>query len=84
MFIENNILGEEGRAGDRRRASASARLLSPNVAEQVITGKLEVKKGGQLVQECTVFNSDIRGFTAHERGHVRRDASSRCSTSTSS
>jgi class 3 adenylate cyclase len=29
----------------------------------VISGQLEVKPGGQLVEECTVFNSDIRGFT---------------------
>jgi adenylate cyclase len=43
-------------------------LLSPNVAEQVISGKLEVKQGGQLVKECTVFNSDIRGFTTMSEG----------------
>src|SRR5579863_4156608 len=29
----------------------------------MMSGKLEVKKGGQLVQELSVFNSDIRGFT---------------------
>src|SRR5204863_9248928 len=40
-----------------------SRLLSPNVAERVISGQLEIKKGGELVRECTVFNSDIRGFT---------------------
>ena len=45
-----------------------SRLLSPNVAEQVISGKLEVKKGGQLVRECTIFNSDIRGFTRMSEG----------------
>ena len=83
MFIENNILAKkvEQEIVTRERFT---RLVSPNVAEQVISGKLEVKKGGQLVQECTVFNSDIRGFTRDERGHRRRDASSRCSTSTSS
>ena len=43
-------------------------MLSPNVAEQVISGKLEVKKGGVQVQSCTVFNSDIRGFTAMSEG----------------
>ena len=45
-----------------------SRLLSPNVAEQVLSGKLEVKKGGVHVPECTVFNSDIRGFTRMSEG----------------
>jgi len=39
------------------------RLLSPAIAEQVIAGKVEVEKGGQ-VRETTVLFSDIRGFTA--------------------
>ena len=62
MFIENNALAKkiEKELVTRERFS---RLLSPNVAERVISGELEVKKGGELVQECTVFNSDIRGFT---------------------
>jgi adenylate cyclase len=61
-FIEINILAKkiEREILTRERFS---RLLSPNVAERVISGKLEVKKGGELVHECTVFNSDIRGFT---------------------
>lgn len=54
MFIEINILG-----GHRDRLS---RLLSPNVAERVISGELEVRPGGSRM-ECTVYNSDIRGFT---------------------
>lgn len=63
MFIEINILGKkiEQEIVNRERFS---RLLSPNVAERVLSGELEVKKGGQLVEICTVFNSDIRGFTA--------------------
>jgi adenylate cyclase len=62
MFIEINILAKkiELEIVNRERFR---RLLSPNVAERVISGELEVKKGGQLVAECTVFNSDIRGFT---------------------
>jgi len=62
MFIENNALAKkiEQELVTRERFS---RLLSPNVAERVISGELEVKKGGELVEECTVFNSDIRGFT---------------------
>ncbi len=39
------------------------RLLSPAIAEQVIGGKVEVKKGGEL-RETTVLFTDIRGFTA--------------------
>ncbi len=62
MFIEINILAKkiEREIVTRERFS---RLLSPNVAERVISGQLEIKKGGDLVRECTVFNSDIRGFT---------------------
>ena len=67
MFIEINILGSkiEQEIINRERFS---RLLSPNVAERVLSGELEVKKGGQLVEECTVFNSDIRGFTRMSEG----------------
>jgi adenylate cyclase len=39
------------------------RLLSPDIAEQVLSGHLEVKKGGEL-RETTVLFADIRGFTA--------------------
>jgi adenylate cyclase len=62
MFIEINILGKkiENEIVKRERFS---RLLSPNIAERVLNGQLEVKPGGQRVEECTVFNSDIRGFT---------------------
>ena len=38
------------------------------MAERVIAGQLEIKKGGELVRECTVFNSDIRGFTRMSDG----------------
>ncbi len=67
MFIEINILGKkiEQEIVNRERFS---RLLSPNVAERVMSGELEVKKGGQLVTDCTVFNSDIRGFTPMSEG----------------
>ena len=39
------------------------RLLSPAIAQQVIEGKVEVKKGGEE-RNTTVLFSDIRGFTA--------------------
>ncbi len=67
MFIEINILGRkvEQEIVARERFS---RLLSPNVAEKVLSGEMVVKRGGQLVQNCTVFNSDIRGFTTMSEG----------------
>ncbi|HJX52306.1 MAG TPA: adenylate/guanylate cyclase domain-containing protein, partial [Polyangia bacterium] len=39
------------------------RLLSPNLVEQVVSGKLQLEKGGAL-SEVTLLFSDIRGFTA--------------------
>ncbi len=67
MFIENTLLAKkiEQEIVSRERFS---RLLSPNVAEQVLSGKLEIKKGGISIPECTVFNSDIRGFTSMSEG----------------
>lgn len=63
MFIEINILGKkvENEIVARERFS---RMVAPNIADLVISGELEVKQGGQRVEQCTVFNSDIRGFTA--------------------
>jgi adenylate cyclase len=39
------------------------RLLSPAIAELVVSGEVAVEKGGQA-RDATVFFSDIRGFTA--------------------
>jgi adenylate cyclase len=39
------------------------RLLSPAIAELVLSGEVEVQKGGQS-RDISVFFSDIRGFTA--------------------
>jgi adenylate cyclase len=63
MFIEINILAKkvENEILTRERFS---RMVAPNIAERVMQGLLEVKPGGQRVEQCTVFNSDIRGFTA--------------------
>jgi adenylate cyclase len=67
MFIENTMLAKKVEQEIVLR-DRFVRLVAPNVAEQMISGKLEVKKGGQLVQELSVFNSDIRGFTAMSEG----------------
>jgi adenylate cyclase len=67
MFIENTLLAKKIEQEIITRTRFS-RLLSPNVAEQVMSGKLEIKKGGVNVAACTVFNSDIRGFTRMSEG----------------
>ncbi|MGH7439410.1 MAG: FHA domain-containing protein, partial [Polyangiaceae bacterium] len=66
MFLENLVLAKrvEQEIVVRDRF---ARLVAPNVAEMMASGKLEVKKGG-VTQDLTVFNSDIRGFTAMSEG----------------
>jgi adenylate cyclase len=67
MFIENTILARKVEQEIVLR-DRFARLVAPNVAEQMMSGKLEVTKGGQLIQELTVYNSDIRGFTRMSEG----------------
>ena len=62
MFLANTRLttriNEEVLARER-----FARTLSPNLAERVRSGALEVKQGGVFIPGCAVLNSDIRGFT---------------------
>jgi adenylate cyclase len=67
MFIENTMLAKRVEQELLLR-NTFMRLVAPNVAEQMVSGKLQVKPGGQLVQELTIFNSDIRGFTAMSEG----------------
>ncbi len=62
MLISNTLLAHKVQQEIMTRDQFS-RLLSPNVAEQVISGKLDIKKGGIRVPLATVFNSDLRGFT---------------------
>jgi adenylate cyclase len=62
MLISNTLLGLKVQQEIMTRDRFS-RLLSPNVAEQVISGKLDIRKGGIQVPIATVFNSDLRGFT---------------------
>jgi adenylate cyclase len=49
------------------------RLLPPEIVEQVISGKVQLQRGGEL-RETTVLFSDIRGFTRwteqHQPSHI--------------
>jgi adenylate cyclase len=67
LFIANTLLSHKIEHETRTRERLS-RLLSPNVAEQVVRGEVDVKQGGMFVPWCTVFNSDIRGFTRMSEG----------------
>jgi adenylate cyclase len=48
------------------------RLLSPAIAELVVSGEVEVAKGGQS-RQASVFFSDIRGFTAMSEKRSAQD-----------
>ena len=48
------------------------RLLSPAIAEQVMSGEVEVKKGGEL-REATILFTDIRGFTGMSESYAPHD-----------
>lgn len=62
VAIQNSLYAKkiEQEAVTRQRFE---RLLSPAIAELVVSGEVAVEKGGQL-RDTTVFFSDIRGFTA--------------------
>lgn len=62
MFIANIRLAKKLEEEAVTRENLQ-RMLSPNLAEQVISGKLEVKKGGES-RFATVLFADIRGFTS--------------------
>ncbi|NLY94700.1 MAG: FHA domain-containing protein [Myxococcales bacterium] len=70
IAIQNSLYAKklEAEAVTRERFQ---RLLSPAIAEQVLSGSVEVKKYGEL-RETTVLFSDIRGFTSmSERSDAR-------------
>ena len=62
QFIKNSEMAKkiETAAATRERFQ---RLLSPDLAEMVVSGQLTVEKGGET-REATVLFADIRGFTA--------------------
>src|SRR5205814_6165080 len=62
VAIQNARLAKNIEVETRTRAQFQ-RLLSPNLVEQLVAGKLHLEKGGEL-REVTILISDIRGFTA--------------------
>jgi adenylate cyclase len=71
LFIENAALAKQS----EREAVARERfqrLLSPQVAQLVMSGRVEVKQGGDP-RETTMLFSDIRGFTSMSEGMVAGD-----------
>jgi adenylate cyclase len=62
IAIQNSLFARklEREAVTRERFQ---RLLSPQIAQQVLDGKVEIAKGGEA-RQTTVLFSDIRGFTS--------------------
>ncbi len=84
LLILTGLAAQAGRAIDNSykakeiERSALARrdferLLPPEIVEQVISGKVQLQRGGEL-RETTVLFSDIRGFTQwsekHQPAHI--------------
>ncbi len=70
-FLENRRMAKriEEEAITREKFQ---RLLSPVLAEQVVSGKLEVKRGGQA-HDATVLFADIRGFTSMSESRTAQE-----------
>lgn len=62
VAIQNARLAKKIETESKTRAQFQ-RLLSPNLVEQLVAGKLHLEKGGEL-REVTILISDIRGFTS--------------------
>ena len=62
VAIHNSQLARKIEQEAKTRAQFQ-RLLSPNLVDQVVQGKLQLEKGGAL-SEVTLLFSDIRGFTS--------------------
>lgn len=70
-FIVNLQMGKKIQADAITRERFS-KLMSPDLAEMVVNGKLSVEKGGQN-RVATVLFADIRGFTAMSEKMVAED-----------
>lgn len=69
--IHNSMLARKIEQEAKTRVQFQ-RLLSPNLVEQIVAGKLKLEKGG-VMQEVTLLFSDIRGFTAMSEKHSAPD-----------
>ncbi|MDX8402489.1 MAG: adenylate/guanylate cyclase domain-containing protein [Mariprofundaceae bacterium] len=65
MAVANSRLMRQIEEEARMKAQFE-RLLSPSVAEQVLSGKVSLEKGGE-VRDVTILFADIRGFTSMSR-----------------
>ena len=62
MVLKNaSLLGQVQRESETR--ARLGRLLSPNLLEEVVAGKLSMARGGEQ-REAAVMFTDIRGFTS--------------------
>ena len=62
VAIHNSQLARKIEHEAKTRAQFQ-RLLSPNLVDQIVQGRLQLEKGGAL-SEVTMLFSDIRGFTS--------------------
>ena len=71
VAIHNSMLARKIEHEAKTRAQFQ-RLLSPNLVDQVVAGKLTLEKGGAL-REVTMLFTDIRGFTAMSERHAPQE-----------
>ena len=68
VSIQNHALAKKIESEAATRAQFQ-RLLSPNLVDQIVTGALDIKQGGNR-REVTMLFADIRGFTAMSERHT--------------
>ncbi|MDP6946073.1 MAG: GAF domain-containing protein, partial [Myxococcota bacterium] len=62
IAVENSRLVEQIEIEARTRQKFE-KMLSPNLVDRVVSGDLEIKKGGEMRASAVMF-TDIRGFTS--------------------
>lgn len=71
ISLENAFLARKLEEEAASRAKFQ-RFLSPSLVEQVLSGELALRPGGEL-RECTVLFSDIRGYTSIAEKYEAQD-----------
>jgi adenylate cyclase len=71
VAIHNSQLARRIESEAKTRAQFQ-RLLSPNLVDQIVTGKLQLEKGGAQ-SEITLLFSDIRDFTPMSESHAPQE-----------